>query len=219
MTGSKAAQAYAPNVSEGLSQPHAFTNAYRQRLKDAIDTIDLNAVSKAISILAATRDNGKTIFVCGNGGSAATASHFACDMIKGASYGRSRRFRILALTDPFPTISAYSNDVDYECVFVEQLKNLSNSGDTVIGISGSGNSANVIRALEYGNSIGCTTIALTGRDGGRLGPIANVQIRVAEPHMGRIEDSHMIVCHMFGYYFMENGEAGPDKRDLGSRGR
>ena len=143
------------------------------------------------------------IFVCGNGGSASTASHFACDMVKGASYGRSKRFRILALTDSLPTLTAYSNDVSYDCVFAEQLQNLASAGDVVMAISGSGNSPNVIRAVEYANSIGCETIALTGRDGGKLGLLAKLQIRVAEPHMGRIEDGHMVVCHMMGYYFME----------------
>jgi D-sedoheptulose 7-phosphate isomerase len=183
-----------------------FSGRYRERLKEVIDAIDLSAVSVATAMLANARADGKTIFVCGNGGSAATASHFACDMVKGASYGRPRRFRILALTDPSPTISAYSNDVNYECVFVEQLKNFAQPGDLVIGISGSGNSLNVIRALEYGNMCECNTIAMTGRDGGRLGPLASVQIKVAEPHMGRIEDAHMIVCHMISYYFMENSD-------------
>ena len=191
-------------ASVDILQVEAFSSRYRERLKEVIDGIDLSAVSLAAGMLAKARADGKTIFVCGNGGSAATASHFACDMVKGASYGRPRRFRILALTDPSPTISAYSNDVDYECVFVEQLKNFAQPGDLVIGISGSGNSLNVVRAIEYGNMCGCNTIAMTGRDGGKLGPLANVQIQVAEPHMGRIEDAHMIVCHMIGYYFMEN---------------
>jgi D-sedoheptulose 7-phosphate isomerase len=160
-------------------------------------------VTQAIEWFRQAREAGKTIFVCGNGGSASTASHFACDMVKGASYNRSSRFRIMALTDSLPTMTAYSNDVSYECVFCEQLKNFAQPGDLVLGISGSGNSPNVLRAVEYANSIGCNTIGLTGRDGGRLGELANLNIQVAVPHMGRIEDAHMIVCHMIGYYFME----------------
>ncbi len=191
-------------AQSAFSDFSSFLLSYREQLKGTIDMIDLTAVSQATSMLRTACIEGRTIFVCGNGGSAATASHFACDMLKGASYGRSRRFRILALTDPSPTISAYSNDVSYECIFVEQLKNFAQSGDLVMGISGSGNSLNVVRALEYGNSIGCGTIALTGRDGGKLGPLAQLQICVAEPHMGRIEDAHMIVCHMMSYYFMES---------------
>ena len=122
---------------------------------------------------------------------------------KGASYGRTSRFRILALTDSLPTITAYSNDVSYECVFVEQLKNFAEPGDVVIAISSSGNSPNVLRAIEYGNSLGCRTIALSGREGGQLGPLAQLDIRVAHPHTGRIEDLHMVVLHMISYYFME----------------
>jgi D-sedoheptulose 7-phosphate isomerase len=125
-------------------------------------------------------------------------------MVKGASYQRDQRFRLMALTDSLPTLTAYSNDVSYECVFLEQLKNFAKPGDLVMAISGSGNSPNVLKALEYGNSIGCKTLALTGRDGGKLGPMAQLNIQVPVPHMGRIEDAHMIVCHMICYYFMEN---------------
>ena len=140
-----------------------------------------------------------------------TASHFVCDIVKGASFGRDKRFRIMALTDSLSTLTAYSNDVNYECVFVEQLKNFAEPGDVLIAISGSGNSPNVLRAMEYANSAGCHTIALSGRDGGKLGPLAQTHIRVAHPHMGRIEDGHMIVLHMIGYYFMEEETGQPAK--------
>jgi len=180
-----------------------FAEQYRNRLADTIASIDIDAVSQAIAALDDARRNSRQIFVCGNGGSASTASHFVCDMVKGASFNRESRFRIMALTDSLPTITAYSNDVSYDCVFVEQLKNFAGPGDVVMAISGSGNSPNVVKAVEYANSIGCTTIALTGRDGGKLGPLAKIQVRVPEPHMGRIEDGHMIVCHMISYCFME----------------
>jgi D-sedoheptulose 7-phosphate isomerase len=180
-----------------------FPEQYKAALLAAIDTIDLGQVEQAIRWFAEARAAGRQIFVCGNGGSAATASHFVSDMLKGASFNRPLRFRILALTESMSTVSAYANDVDFQCVFVEQLKNFAQPGDLVMGISGSGNSPNVLRVIEYANSIGCRTLALTGRDGGQLGPLAQLNIRVAEPHMGRIEDAHMIVCHMIGYYFME----------------
>ena len=151
------------------------------------------------------RAAGRTIFVCGNGGSACTASHFVCDVVKGASYQRDRRFKIMALTDSLPTLTAYSNDVGYDCVFAEQLKNFAQPDDLVMCISGSGNSPNVVCAMEYANSIGCKTIALTGRDGGKLGPMAQLNLHVAVPHMGRIEDAHMVMCHMIAYRFMEGG--------------
>ena len=130
-------------------------------------------------------------------------------MVKGASFNRQKRFRIMALTDSLPTITAYSNDVNYECIFAEQLKNFAEPGDVLIAISGSGNSPNVLRVVEYANSIGCRTIALSGRDGGKLGPLAQLNIQASNPHMGRIEDVHMIVMHMICYYFMDAERPAP----------
>ena len=180
-----------------------FPAQYKTEVLKALETVDLEKVNQAIELFKDARANGRHIFVCGNGGSATTASHFACDIVKGASYNRNHRFRIMALTDQTATLTAYANDVSYDCVFVEQLRNFAQPGDLVMGISGSGNSPNVLRALEYANSIGCKTLALTGRDGGKLGPLAQLNIQVPVPHMGRIEDAHMIVCHLIGYYFMD----------------
>ncbi len=180
-----------------------FPETYKSGLLQAIDAIDLSRVNQAIEWFKEARAGGKHIFVCGNGGSASTASHFACDIVKGASFNRQSRFRIMALTDQLPTLTAYANDVSYDAVFVEQLKNFAQPGDLFMGISGSGNSPNVLRAMEYANQAGCRTLALTGRDGGQLGPMAQLNIQVPVPHMGRIEDAHMIICHMIGYYFMD----------------
>jgi len=186
---------------------NAFPQLYKTEVLKAIEAIDLEKVGQAIETLRRAREDGRTIFVCGNGGSASTASHFVQDMLKGASFGRQLRFRIMALTDSPSTLTAYSNDVGYECVFVEQLKNFAAPEDVVLAISGSGNSPNVLRAVEYGNSIGCRTIALTGRNGGQLGRLAQLNLQVLHPHMGRIEDAHMIALHMICYFFME--EEGP----------
>ncbi|MEZ5400005.1 MAG: SIS domain-containing protein [Bryobacteraceae bacterium] len=180
-----------------------YTETYKRDLFQTLDKIDLTKVDQAIDWLREARDAGRTIFVCGNGGSASTASHFACDIVKGASFQREKRFRIQALTDSLPTMTAYSNDVGYDCVFEEQLRNFAQPGDVVMAISGSGNSPNVLRAVGYANGAGCRTIGLTGRDGGKLGAMAQLNVQVPAPHMGRIEDAHMIVCHMIGYYFME----------------
>jgi D-sedoheptulose 7-phosphate isomerase len=180
-----------------------YADQYKSELLRAIDTIDTERVERAIEWFNDARAKGRHIFVCGNGGSASTASHFACDIVKGASYQRNERFKIMALTDSLPTLTAYSNDVGYDCVFAEQLKNFAEADDVVMCISGSGNSPNVVCAMEYANSIGCKTIALTGRDGGKLGPLAQLNIQVPVPHMGRIEDAHMIVCHMIAYNFMD----------------
>jgi len=181
----------------------SFLSFYKSDLLHALETLEMGRVRQVIDMLLETRDQGRNIFVCGNGGSASTASHFACDMLKGASFNRDVRFRIMALTDSLATLTAYSNDVSYESVFVEQLKNFARPQDTVMAISSSGNSLNVLRAIEYGNAIGCRTVALTGRDGGKLGPLAQLNIQVSHPHVGRIEDVHMIVMHMICYYFMD----------------
>jgi D-sedoheptulose 7-phosphate isomerase len=142
-------------------------------------------VEQAISWFRDARDSGRAIFTCGNGGSASTASHFVCDIVKGASYKRENRFRIMALTDSLPTITAYSNDVGYDVVFAEQASQFRQAGRRgVMAISGSGNSPNVIKAVEYANSIDCKTLALTGRDGGRLGSISQLNLQVGRSAYG-----------------------------------
>ena len=181
----------------------SFPTEYKGKLLQTLETIDLTQVDEIIGILAGARDEGRQIFVCGNGGSASTANHFVCDMVKGASYGRDKRFRITALSEQIPTLTAYANDVGYDVVFVEQLKNFARAGDILIALSGSGNSPNVIGAVEYANSIGCLTIGLSGRDGGKLAPLAQLSVHIQEDHMGRIEDAHMAICHMIGYHFMD----------------
>jgi D-sedoheptulose 7-phosphate isomerase len=181
----------------------SFLVEYKTHVLEAIDRIDLDRVNRAIDWFREARDAGRRIFVCGNGGSASTASHFVCDMVKGASFQKQHRFRVQALNDSMSTLSAYANDVAYEAAFVEPLRNFAEAGDLFMAISGSGNSPNVLRAMEYAACAGCRTIALTGRDGGKLGPMAELNIQVDVPHMGRIEDAHMIVCHMICYYFMD----------------
>jgi D-sedoheptulose 7-phosphate isomerase len=181
-----------------------FAEQYRTDLIQTLNGLDLDKVQTAIEWFKETRATGNHIFTCGNGGSASSASHIVCDIVKGASYNRNSRFKIMALTDSVATMTAYSNDVNYESIFVEPLKNFAQPGDLLLAISGSGNSPNVLRAVEYANSVGCKTIGLTGRDGGKLGPMSQLNIQAAVPHMGRIEDAHMIVCHMIAYYFMES---------------
>jgi len=181
----------------------SFAPQYRQELISAIQAIDVDKVAEAIALFDETRRHGRAIFVAGNGGSAATASHFVCDMVKGASFGKPSRFRIQCLNDSMPTLTAYSNDVSYADAICEQLKNFAQAGDIYMAISGSGNSANVIKAMECAKSIGCRTLALTGRDGGKLGPLAELNLHVPVPHMGRIEDAHHVICHMIAYSFIE----------------
>jgi D-sedoheptulose 7-phosphate isomerase len=185
----------------------SYFDTYREQLQQTLGSLDLQAVEAGAAWLREARDQGRQVFVCGNGGSAFTASHFATDLVKGASYGHNTRFRVLPLTDSIGTITAYANDVSYDVVFEEQLKNFARPGDLLVAISGSGNSPNVVRAVEYANQAGCRTLGLTGRDGGRVGALVQLNILAADPHMGRIEDVHMFVCHMMAYGFMDHASA------------
>ena len=180
-----------------------YFDSYRSSLISALSAVDLEKVAQLRELLVTARAAGRTIFTCGNGGSASTASHFATDLLKGASYGHAAKFRVIALTDATSTISAYSNDVSYDVVYEEQLKNFIQADDVVVAISGSGNSENVIRAIRFASSEGAHAVALTGRDGGKLGTVATLHINVPEEHMGRIEDAHLAICHMLAFSFID----------------
>lgn len=190
-------------VGKWILKVWEFLSTYKDSVLRVIGALSLSKIEKAIEVIGKVRETGGTIFVCGNGGSASTASHFACDLLKSASYGRDRRFKIICLNDSIPTLTAYSNDVGYAEVFAEQLKNLAQPGDLFLTISGSGNSPNVLKGMGVAKELGLQTIALTGRDGGKLGPLAELEINANEPHMGRIEDAHMVICHMICYYFID----------------
>jgi D-sedoheptulose 7-phosphate isomerase len=169
---------------------------YFNLLKETIDNLDRKDISGFIDIIKEAYDRGSNIYVCGNGGSALTASHFACDLNKGASCNLGKRFRVMPLTDNIATIMAYANDISYEDVFVEQLKNHLKKGDVVVGISGSGNSRNVVKAIEYANQSNNITIGITGFDGGILKKIASHSVNANCNDMQISEDVHMILCHL-----------------------
>lgn len=153
---------------------------------------DLNQVE---SILLRAREEGRTIFIAGNGGSAATASHMANDLNKGAAVPGERRFRAFALTDNTALISAWANDTHYERVFVEQMTNFLERGDVLIAISGSGNSSNIIAAVERARREGAVTIGLTGGNGGRLCRLVDCCLVVRSNRMEQIEDMHLVLSH------------------------
>ncbi len=180
-----------------------FAADYLDDLKRTLTGLDQDTIGRAVSWLKEARDSGRMIYICGNGGSASIAQQMVVDMVKGASYGFPRRFKIIGLTDSIATITAYANDVSYECVFVEQLRNFAQDGDVLLAISGSGNSRNVLRAVEYANSIGCRTIGLTQAGGGVLKDIAQLTLAVPNTHMGRLEDCFFIMTHIMIYAFME----------------
>jgi D-sedoheptulose 7-phosphate isomerase len=186
-----------------MLDPKTFANRYLEDLADTLRKVDPQAIATAIEWLREARDAGRTIYSCGNGGSALIASQMVIDIVKGASFGRPKRFKMLSLADPSGTILAYANDVSYDVVFEEQLKNFAVAGDILIGISGSGNSPNVLRAVEYANGIGCRTIGLTTDASGQLRALAQLPILVPSKHMGRLEDSFFAITHILCYAFIE----------------
>jgi D-sedoheptulose 7-phosphate isomerase len=191
-----------------MLDPTTFARRYLEDLAEIARKIDPQAIATAIEWLREARDADKTIYSCGNGGSALIASQMVVDIVKGASFGRSKRFKMIGLTDPAGTILAYANDVSYDVVFEEQLKNFAVAGDVLIAISGSGNSPNVLRAVEYANRIGCRTIGLTTDAGGALRTLAQLPLLVPSKHMGRLEDCFFAVTHVLCYAFIEEPCAG-----------
>jgi D-sedoheptulose 7-phosphate isomerase len=186
-----------------------FIRGYLAELDATLRALPHDQIAGVIEAIRDVRDRDAQLFVVGNGGSAATASHFAVDLGKGASAAPARRFRVLSLTDNLPWITALGNDFSYADVFVEQLKNFARAGDLLIAFSGSGNSENVLRAVRYANSIGCRTIGLSGFAGGKLREEAQECIVVRADHMGRIEDGHFVIQHLIVYYFMSLLQAEP----------
>jgi D-sedoheptulose 7-phosphate isomerase len=152
-------------------------------------------IQDVVDVLLSANHVGSTIFTLGNGGSASTASHFAGDLAKGTITPGYPRFRVVALTDNLPLITAWSNDVSYEDVFAEQLDGLIQRGDVVIAFSGSGNSPNVLRAVELARRAGGITIGFSGFAGGQLSSLVDISVVVPNDCMEQIEDVHIILCH------------------------
>jgi|SaaInlStandDraft_7_1057024.scaffolds.fasta_scaffold125264_1 D-sedoheptulose 7-phosphate isomerase len=151
-----------------------------------------------VNDLYTTYLEGKTIFLIGNGGSAANASHFAQDLAKGTlpSIRVKKRFRAISLTDNVSYLTALANDEGYESIFVQQLINLARPGDRLIAISGSGDSPNILRAVEYANQLGMTALGVTGYEGGELRSLVNLMINVPSHKMGLVEAVHSIAFHL-----------------------
>lgn len=170
---------------------------YFTRLKNAIDSIDIKDLNNVMNVLEEARAHGKQIFIMGNGGSAATASHYVCDFNKGVSLYQPNkpRYKFICLNDNVPSMMAYGNDLSYSEIFVEQLKNFYNAGDIVIGISGSGNSANVVNALRWASENGAVTIGLTGYTGGKVKQICHHNVHIPVDDMQITEDLHMVLDH------------------------
>lgn len=169
---------------------------YLNDVKLTLEQLAVEPINEAVAILRQARLNGRQIFVMGNGGSASTASHFVCDLAKNTRRPEWPDFRVIGLADNMAMLSAYANDEGYENVFARQLANFMQSGDVVIAISTSGNSPNVLRAIELANQAGNVTIGLTGFDSGRLGAMARVLIHVPSHCIEHVEDIHLMITHL-----------------------
>ena len=187
-----------------------FIRQYKQATLKALTAIDETQVAEVIRQLENARRRQCQVFLCGNGGSAATSSHFSCELGKEGSWGKPFRFRVISLADNVPWMTAIANDSDYSLVFVEQLKNFAHRGDLLLAFSTSGNSANVIEAVVWGNRHGLQTVGFTGLEGGQLKNIAQDCLQVQSNHTGVIQEGHFLIQHLISYYFieLEGGEPG-----------
>lgn len=174
----------------------AFSEVYLAELKQVLDIFPHDKFEEMVQALLAAYNDERRIFVMGNGGSAASASHWASDLNKGCCLHLEKKFKMLCLNDNIATMLAYANDLSYEDVFVEQLKNFYVPGDVIIGISGSGNSKNVLKAIEYGIEKQGTTVGLCGYDGGQLCSMVDIPLLAKINDMQKVEDIHMIIVHM-----------------------
>jgi D-sedoheptulose 7-phosphate isomerase len=189
-----------------------FASTYLAQVRSLLDRLDTGQLERALAMLDDAWRDGRQMFVMGNGGSAATASHVACDL---ARAGRPRDgaarpgLRVLSLTDNLARVSAIANDHGYDRIFVDQLDGAVAPGDLVVGISASGNSANVVRAFELAAKRGARTLALVGFDGGRLMAIADCAIHVQSREYGPVEDIHLVLNHLFAGYLATRSGATP----------
>lgn len=185
---------------------------YLNETAEVIRNLPVAQIERIASLLWQACQEGRQIFVVGNGGSALTASHLACDLGKGTATPGRRRFKVLALTDNLGLITAYANDLSYEDIFVEQLINFFQPGDVVLGISGSGNSENVLRALRYAREHGGITIGFTGFSGGKMKDIAEECLIVPKHDMQMVEDAHCVLMHLLMQVFrrkmQQEGDSG-----------
>lgn len=184
--------------------PAGYARAYLDYLASCFQSIDASAVQAFIELLLSARESGHSVFFIGNGGSAATASHFANDISIGTRTGDEKPFRAVSLTDNVAVMTALANDEGYDRMFVDQLRVHLRDGDALVAISASGNSPNLIEAVDYAKSRGAVVVGLTGFDGGKLKQKSDISLHVAtaKGEYGPVEDVHMIFDHLIGSYLI-----------------
>jgi phosphoheptose isomerase len=194
---SKLRELYEASESAG-----AYAAAYLERVRELMEAIDTTAIERTVEALESTAVAGGTIFCAGNGGSAAIASHLVCDLNAGGAMPGQRRLRAVSLSDNTPTLTALANDLGYDNVFVEQLRGRVAPGDTLLAISVSGNSENVLRAVRLAAKSGATTVAWTGFDGGRIAMLCDVRLTLhtTTDEYGPVEAIFSHVAHLVAGY-------------------
>lgn len=194
----------------------AHIDSYFNGLEACRRELSPEKLERVLEILLSAHREGRKVFVLGNGGSASTASHFACDLGKGTAAPGAARFRVISIADNLAVLTAWANDCTYEMVFKEQLENLLEPGDVVVGISASGNSANVIRAVEYANQRGAVTVGFLGFGGGRLREFVQLDITVSSRNYGQVEDFHLTLNHILTQYLSRVVKTGGNSKAVGS---
>lgn len=182
----------------------AYFQTYLDRQKATYDAIPIDRVEHIINLIKKCWEEDRQLFAFGNGGSASNVSHFITDLGKSASDKMGKRFRCLSLNENVSWLTALGNDYAYEDVYLRQLQNYARPGDLVLTLSVSGNSPNVVKAVEWANDNGLTTIALVGGKRGRLADLAHESIVIQDDHYGRVEDAQMTICHLLCYGFIES---------------
>jgi D-sedoheptulose 7-phosphate isomerase len=171
--------------------------AYLDRVCEELQRLDVAQVEQLSELIERAYHDRRFVFIIGNGGSGANASHLCEDLAKCTlrDFEHQRRLKVLSLTDNTPWVTAVANDINYESIFVEQLKNLASAGDLLLAISGSGNSPNILRAVAWANEHGLTTVGITGFNGGQLAKLARHRLHVPVSDMGIAESLHLTVFH------------------------
>lgn len=177
-----------------------FVTSYLEGIRACHEELSKERLEQAMSVVIEAYRHGRCIFVLGNGGSASLSSHLACDLGKGTSVPGKPRARVVSLADNMALLTAWANDVSYEAVFAEQLANLLEPGDVVIGVSASGNSPNVLRAMEYARDHGAVTIGFIGFAGGKLKDLVDIDLTVSCQNYGQVEDLHLSLNHIISQY-------------------
>lgn len=172
------------------------TQSYINEFKAVLDKLPFDQIEEATNLIHSARMEGRRVFIMGNGGSASTSSHMVCDLAKNTRKPGLPALKVIGLADNMAILSAYANDEGYENVFAEQLANLIEPDDLVIAISASGNSKNVLKAVELANRMGALTVGFTGFDGGKLGQMVKLHLHVPSDCIEQVEDIHMMFDHI-----------------------